>query len=217
MSKKKVLLILLMLFLNISIVKATTIDFEGLGLSHLDNMPVITGGFVFSPGTKAPDPVTYHSHYTDEPMTSSNGTYYLAIDDSFGNSPLDINRVDNAPFSFNSIDIGEFFMPVYPLVSISGYNGINLVIETIITLNMDYSDFETFTFGSEWSNLTSVRIDSLGPQKLGLGSGENGLSLDNFVYNNPIPHVPEPGTMFLLGSLASGLFGYAGLRKRFTK
>ncbi|MDD5772200.1 MAG: PEP-CTERM sorting domain-containing protein [bacterium] len=32
-----------------------------------------------------------------------------------------------------------------------------------------------------------------------------------------IPMVPEPGTMFLLGSLATGLFGFAGLRKRFTK
>ncbi|MEW6087367.1 MAG: PEP-CTERM sorting domain-containing protein [bacterium] len=29
--------------------------------------------------------------------------------------------------------------------------------------------------------------------------------------------VPEPSTMFLLGSLATGLFGFAGLRKRFTK
>lgn len=31
------------------------------------------------------------------------------------------------------------------------------------------------------------------------------------------PVVPEPSTMFLLGSLATGLFGFAGLRKRFTK
>lgn len=31
------------------------------------------------------------------------------------------------------------------------------------------------------------------------------------------PAVPEPGTMLLLGSLASGLFGFAGLKKRFTK
>ena len=31
------------------------------------------------------------------------------------------------------------------------------------------------------------------------------------------PVVPEPGTMFLLGSLAIGLLGFAGLKKRFTK
>lgn len=30
-------------------------------------------------------------------------------------------------------------------------------------------------------------------------------------------HIPEPGTMILLGSLASGLFGFAGLRRKFTK
>jgi len=29
--------------------------------------------------------------------------------------------------------------------------------------------------------------------------------------------IPEPGTMILLGSLATGLFGFAGLRKRFKK
>jgi len=29
--------------------------------------------------------------------------------------------------------------------------------------------------------------------------------------------IPEPASMILLGSLATGLFGFAGLRKRFKK
>ncbi len=42
-------------------------------------------------------------------------------------------------------------------------------------------------------------------------------SIDNINIENSHPQVPEPGTMFLLGSLASGLFGFAGLKKRFIK
>jgi len=46
------------------------------------------------------------------------------------------------------------------------------------------------------------------------------MSCGNDVINGTtsIPNpIPEPGTMFLLGSLATGLFGFAGLRKRFTR
>ncbi len=47
-------------------------------------------------------------------------------------------------------------------------------------------------------------------------------SSGNFIMNYnaaqvQVPQVPEPCTMFLLGSLATGLFGFAGLRKRFKK
>jgi len=41
------------------------------------------------------------------------------------------------------------------------------------------------------------------------------LSVDELGYHQSC--VPEPGTMMLLGSLATGLFGFAGLRKRFTR
>ena len=41
--------------------------------------------------------------------------------------------------------------------------------------------------------------------------------MDDLTYQSAPPQVPEPTTMILLGSLASGLFGFAGLRKRFTK
>lgn len=41
--------------------------------------------------------------------------------------------------------------------------------------------------------------------------------MDDLTYDCGNPQVPEPTTMLLLGSLASGLFGFAGLKKRFTK
>lgn len=39
----------------------------------------------------------------------------------------------------------------------------------------------------------------------------------NFTTQPDNPAVPEPGTMFLLGSLATGLFGFTGLRSRLRK
>lgn len=205
-------LLLLVLLLNISIVNASTIDFEGLSYGpFIDGEPVIAGEFVFTPAT-------LHSHYLNIPFPSSNGTYYFAIDDAGGNSPLNIRKQNNSAFSFLSIDLAEFYSEPFSLVSFTGYNGINPVISQAVAMDMLYDgnggipDFQTFIFGSEWSNLTSLVIDSSGPQ-----GHHNGISLDNFVYRNPTPQVPEPGTMFLLGSLASGLFGFAGLKKRFTK
>lgn len=35
-----------------------------------------------------------------------------------------------------------------------------------------------------------------------------------YTYNGGTPQVPEPGIMMLLGSLATGLFGFAGIRKK---
>ncbi|MDD5772202.1 MAG: PEP-CTERM sorting domain-containing protein, partial [bacterium] len=69
----------------------------------------------------------------------------------------------------------------------------------------------TMTF----ANPFEVNLSSIWLKMQRVGPNENSFEMNGVPQEHP--QVPEPGTMFLLGSLATGLFGFAGLRKRFTR
>jgi hypothetical protein len=127
------------------------------------------------------------------------GSAYLQA--SAGDS-LMFSFLNGSPFSLNSVDLAEFStLYNYPAtIQLIGYRSdgstvaANLTTDGIIDGNGPLADFETFSFGPEFSDLKRVEIPSYG------------WCLDNLVVS-----VPEPSaaSLMLLGSL---LF-YKRLRK----
>jgi hypothetical protein len=74
----------------------------------------------------------------------------------------------------------------------------------------DYLDHGSYP----WKDIAGISKDADWIWGGSLLPGENHMEYQIF---RKVAPVPEPGTMFLLGSLATGLFGFAGLRRRFTK
>ena len=76
------------------------------------------------------------------------------------------------------------------------------------------------TYANTYLNsLNSFNPDTFNASGYGLVSDDDPLSLDpqcyqDYIIANPIP---EPSTMILLSSLATGLFGVFGIRKRFLR
>ena len=76
------------------------------------------------------------------------------------------------------------------------------------------------TYANTYLNsLTSFNPDTFNASGYGFVSDDNPLSLDpiehqDYIIANPIP---EPSTMILLSSLAIGLFGVFGIRKRLSR
>jgi hypothetical protein len=85
--------------------------------------------------------------------------------------------------------------------------GTNLNVGTV------YGDAYSDAFTMDYYLAESYRYFGIRTSTLAFNSGDPDPEMNAVATRN----VPEPGTMFLLGSLASGLFGFAGLRKRFTR
>jgi hypothetical protein len=130
-----------------------------------------------------------------------NGTAYLQT--ALGDS-LMFSRSDSAVFNLLSADLAEYstvFSGVPQTVQFIGYRPDGSIVTTDFTTDgiidgIDLlDDFQTFTFGAEFTGLTRVEVPGYG------------WSLDNLVVS-----VPEPGTVEL-GLLGSALFAL----RRFTK
>jgi hypothetical protein len=122
------------------------------------------------------------------------GTAYVLA--SLGDS-LMFSFIDGMMFSFLSVDLAEF-STLYqtPLtVRFVGFRQdgstvtTDLITDGIIDGTGPLADFQTFTFGPEWSGLTRVEIPN------------SGWSLDNLVVA-----IPEPGTwaLLVLGGVLAG-------------
>ena len=107
------------------------------------------------------------------------------------------SRSDSAVFNLLSVDLAEYstvFSGVPQTVQFIGYRLDGSIVTTDFTTDgiIDgigpLDDFQTFTFGAEFTGLTRVEVPGYG------------WSLDNLVVS-----VPEPGTVEL-GLLGSALF-----------
>ncbi|MEW6088666.1 MAG: PEP-CTERM sorting domain-containing protein [bacterium] len=106
--------------------------------------------------------------------------------------------LDYVPSTYDGID-GALFNPLSLLGENNLPDGNNIPFFTTSYLTMNFS-------GSPILDETStyIRMQNVGR------NGEGSLKL----YGQPVI-IPEPGTVFLLGSLVSGLLGFTGFRKKF--
>ena len=177
-------------------VRAATINFEDLALDSVGNGGDRTsGGFFIDTGAN-------HSHVDDGTgWNTSNGTKILVIDDLPGLNPVTFSPTSGAPFSLTSIDLSESHPFAYARqVQVTG-NRVSggplsrlLTLDNNIVANVTANYFETFTFDSTWTNLSSVVLKGIGS---GGASPANYYAIDNIVVT--VAAVPEPATLSLLG------------------
>ena len=132
-----------------------------------------------------------------------NGSAFLAFADVM--QPLVISNSAGHTFALFEVDLAEYSL-FLPAVSVPfvGHRSDGTTVSTTFVLDgvQDGTgpgfDFETFTFGSEFAELTYVEITAAG------------YSLDNLGYQ--LTGIPEPRTSFML--LLSALVASALARKR---
>jgi len=178
---------------NIGNAYAAKIDFEDLAL----DLPGVGGdrtsdGFFFDTGAN-------HSHIDDgTSWGTTNGTHILVIDDLFGPDPVTFSPTAGGAFDLTSMDLSEAhtFASAHR-IQVTGTRFGGGANPTPLTLTLDFFasppgvfGFQTFGFGSDWTNLASVTLRGID----GAG-GANYFAIDNIVVNP----VPEPGTLTLLG------------------
>ncbi|MEW6088665.1 MAG: PEP-CTERM sorting domain-containing protein [bacterium] len=93
------------------------------------------------------------------------------------------------------------------------YNGTgNLLIDYSFNTNNGYTDLWWQAVGQNSNFFQVVNHNIIGNYMFDSGAIRTQLE-----FSSSTPQIPEPGTMHLLGSLAAGLFSFAGLRRKFTK
>lgn len=230
-------LVLAMLFCGAAQARATSIDFEDLGVaigSRLDILPagtaVTTGGFIFTPGpinNFGPTDNRFNDlHISNQfPGDSFNGTTVGITHDD-----LIMTKVGSGTFSLQSFDFAGFpidkevsFMVTgvrdgFPTITqpfnlISPICLANCLVDGAVDGNVvgGTADFQTFYLDNNWTNLKSVTWNHTGS-----GTDRGLFALDNIVVNEPKP-IPEPSTITLLGVGAFFLLGQGWLARRRLK
>lgn len=182
---------------------ALIIDFENVpGGSPFLNSDIQSNGFNFSFQAD-------HAHLLNESHLGfpSNGTNYLAVDDSNGDNPvtMSVYALNGQLFSLHQFDLAEFFSQPSTEIEITGFYSGGGTINSLITPDGFYDgiggedDFETFLFDVNWTGLSNVVFDSIAVQ-----GTHQGWAIDNIVVDY-VASIPEPST-FSLFLLAIGAF-----------
>jgi len=138
-----------------------------------------------------------HSDSGSASSSPDNGSAYLQFTQAPDQSPLVISNINSDAFTLFSIDIAEYsaFFSTSS-VSVVGYKTGGGTVSTLLSIDgvIDgtgpQADFETFSLGTGFEDLTYAEIQA------------NGYSLDNVVgelYIVPEPHV---GVLLIAGLLA---------------
>ena len=179
---------------NIGTAYATVINFEDLAVppgTITNEGDLISGGFLF-------DTAADHSHRANANAGADNGSTYMGIDDVFGEDATTFSRIGGAPFALTSIDIAEWLEPGHyaPQIQVIGnlFGGgtvsATLTLDGIFDGTGPLADFQTFTFGAAWGNLSSVILKGIGSR-----TGGDYFAIDNI----GVEAVPEPGALSLVG------------------
>lgn len=175
----------------INIASAALITFEGIappgGVPNY-NDPFTLDGFTFTPN---------HGHIADSAAGyNDNGTDFYLHD---SNSLMDIIKVGNGLFSFDSVDLAHWFTGntnTY-IVNVKGWNNGIMVATQAINFN---NVWQTASMSAAFGSVDQITLQT--------ANGNAGY--DNFVFDTVAQDVPEPSTLaiFALGliGLASGLF-----------
>lgn len=173
---------------------AAIIDFEDIGVATGVNSiggDRVSGGFVF-------DSSTDHTHLINDNFLSFNGTTWLRTDGNSGATVLTMSQVGGGTFSLGSLDLteGTGTSQIATTVRVTGFLSGGGSIMTDLTMDLIHdgaggaNDFQSFSFGSGWSSLSSVTFEATA------GTGDRIFALDNI---DAASAVSEPATLGLIG------------------
>ncbi len=156
---------------------------------------------------------------------SSNGTTVASI---FSGGPgldaaFSLTRADGAEFDLFSIDLAEFFnagdamgaggSTVYTFTGSKAGTSVNrkFKLDGLSDGPGGAADFETLTFGTEWSGISSLFVSALNPSNTEF---LNYMAFDNISVTTvaPLP-TPIPAAAWLFGTAVLGLAGFHRRRK----
>jgi len=185
-------------FASVSLADTVVIDFEGLDTGGASfSSPLIEDGFVIDPALAPSGPVIVA-------VAGGNGTNSIifcgwCVDGSQG---VSIYSESGATFGLDSLDVfsGYGFGPedFAGAGLVTGYLDGGGSVSQSITATVGS---ETVTFGSGWSNLTSIDI-------VFATSSSNPYAVVPSVDNITLQAVPVPAAVWLFGSALAGLVGF---------
>lgn len=207
---KKILLSLFAVIATAKVASAITMTFEP-PRTLLPNSTIEEAGFRFSApkysgfvnggGLLFRNPSSGLLNHNGLNTTPYNGSHYAV---AFTGSEPVLQHGQNKAFRLHSLDLAEYSASFDDPHSISftGYLASGATITENILLDGQVigqtSDFQTFSFGSEWTNLSSVVMFASVQWPNGWVNGV-GFSIDNI----SVSEVPDTGSTLLLFSLSA--------------
>jgi hypothetical protein len=204
---------------------AVLIDFETASTSSgggVDNgNPYIEDGYQITPGSSVL--YAFEDGWQSD-RGSSNGTTVGSVFSGANgaSATFTVSRTDGADFNLLSIDLAELFndgdfaeIGGSTVYNFTGFKtGPDVTTQLVLDGFSDGSggaaDFETFSFGAEWSGISGFFVSALYPSN---NTFWNYAAFDNISVSlfNPSA-VPVPAAVWLFGTALIGLVGFCSNR-----